>query len=307
MREQPLISIILPTLNGQRYLAESVESCRRQTFHDWELVIVDDGSTDATPDIIADLVQKDSRIRSLRNEVNKRIPASLNRGFATARGKYFTWTSDDNLFAETALEEMVRVLDIHPDVDIVYAGFTYIDENGGRVSDLPAQPPETLVGMCTVNCCFLYRRAVQEMLGGYREELEFVDDWDFWLRAVAHFRLKPLPKILYSFRQHPESLGVSRKEEAAAAAQRLLDNTLPGMQWADARTGARAFLILAGKARGAGDDESSRQWFWKAFRLNPSIAVQSRTKAAVKAAVKALLGPTASGAIRRVIRRSRPI
>lgn len=303
MKSNPTVSIVLPTYNGSRYLELSVESCRRQIFTDWELILVDDGSTDSTPEIIADLVRKDSRIRALCNETNKRIPASLNRGFAAAQGKYLTWTSDDNLYAENALAEMVAALDTRPDVGLVYAGFSYIDENGAWVSDLPAPGPETLVVRCAVNCCFLYRRTVQEMVGGYREDLAFVDDWDFWLRAAAHFRLQPLPKILYSFRQHPKSLGVSRKEEADAAAKRLLECSLPDMRWAEPHTGARAFLILADAAQRRGDNDSLRRWLWKAFRLAPLIALRNGSKPALKA----LLGQTAMGLFRCAKKRLRAV
>lgn len=301
MKKSPLISIVLPTYNGARYLHLAVESCLRQTFTDWELILVDDGSTDSTPEIIADLARKDSRIRGLRNVTNQRIPASLNRGFAAAQGKYFTWTSDDNLYAEDALAVMVDLLETQPEVGLVYAGYSYIDENGAWLSDSPARGPEYLAVRCVVNCCFLYRRTLHEKLGGYRENLAFVDDWDFWLRAAANFRLRPIPKNLYYFRLHPNSLGVSKADAAAAAAKQLLDSSLPSMQWAEAHTGVAAFLLLADRARGRGEREASKRWFWKAFRLGPLITFRNRPKQTLKA----FLGTTASGAFGGVIRELR--
>ena len=92
MKRNPLVSIVLPTHNGARYLEQAVQSCLDQTYRNWELIIVDDASTDETPALIARLVAADSRIRSIRNEVNQKLPGALNTGFAQARGEYLTWT-----------------------------------------------------------------------------------------------------------------------------------------------------------------------------------------------------------------------
>ena len=96
MISDPLISIVLPSYNGARYVCESIDSCLRQSYHNWELIIVDDASTDDTPSIIAEYVARDHRIRSIRNAVNRRLPGSLNIGFADASVQFLTWTSDDN-------------------------------------------------------------------------------------------------------------------------------------------------------------------------------------------------------------------
>ncbi len=79
----PLISIVLPVHNGSQYLAESIQSCLDQTMADWELVVVDDASTDLTPDIVAKFAAADARIRCVRHQINRRLPAALNTGFAT--------------------------------------------------------------------------------------------------------------------------------------------------------------------------------------------------------------------------------
>ena len=86
----PKISIVLPTFNGERYLKSSIHSILSQTFPDWELIIVDDCSTDGTADIIKRYAQSDSRIRVIRNEKNQKLPGSLNIGFSVAKGEYLT-------------------------------------------------------------------------------------------------------------------------------------------------------------------------------------------------------------------------
>src|SRR5690606_22425727 len=117
MNESPFVSIVLPTYNGARYLAQSIESCINQTYTQWELIIVDDASTDDTPAIISHYVQLDSRIRTVRHSTNRKLPAALNTGFDMARGEYFTWTSDDNYYRPEALGVMVAFLESRADVD----------------------------------------------------------------------------------------------------------------------------------------------------------------------------------------------
>ena len=105
LQEKPLVSIVLPVYNGEKYLRESLDSILAQTMEDWELIAVDDCSKDATPQILADYAASDSRIRVMRNAENQRLPRSLNIGFAEARGEFLTWTSDDNAYAPEALHE----------------------------------------------------------------------------------------------------------------------------------------------------------------------------------------------------------
>lgn len=94
LQEKPLVSIVLPVYNGEKYLRESLDSILAQTMEDWELIAVDDCSKDATPQILADYAASDSRIRVMRNAENQRLPRSLNIGFAEARGEFLTWTDE---------------------------------------------------------------------------------------------------------------------------------------------------------------------------------------------------------------------
>src|SRR6266508_190816 len=113
------VSIVLPTYNGSRYLEESIDSCLKQTFEDIELIIVDDCSTDDTPQIVARY--RDPRLRVIRHETNRKLPAALNTGFAASKGTYLTWTSDDNRYAPNAIEVMMQALETSPEIGLVYA------------------------------------------------------------------------------------------------------------------------------------------------------------------------------------------
>ena len=104
----PKVSIVLPTYNGSAFITEAIDSILNQTFSDFELIIVNDCSTDNTFQLCKDYAQKDKRIKLISNSTNLKLPASLNVGFSYATGEYFTWTSDDNYYKDNAIEKMVN-------------------------------------------------------------------------------------------------------------------------------------------------------------------------------------------------------
>lgn len=221
----PLISVVLPTYNGETYIREAVDSILTQTCQDFELIIVDDCSTDHTPAILDELAESDRRIRVIHNHENQKLPGSLNIGFEEASGQFFTWTSDDNKYGLEALEMMLDLLLNEPEIDIVYAYYDLIDSEGKIISDethwktlesrdidfLNADPDGELWNW--VGACFLYRREVHEKLHGYDETLFLVEDFDFWVRASRYFKYKQLKQCLYQYRKHGRSLTATRELE----------------------------------------------------------------------------------------------
>ncbi|MDQ3518770.1 MAG: glycosyltransferase, partial [Gemmatimonadota bacterium] len=251
---EPLVSIILPTYNGSRYLPEAIESCLRQSYENWELIVVDDCSSDATPDIIASYVARDRRIRSLRHPVNRKLPAALNTGHAAATGSYLTWTSDDNRYLPAAIEEMTRFLVEHPTVGLVYTDCALVDEVGRYLRDYSAQPASQLAYMNALGGCFLYRRQVYQTIGGYDEELFLAEDYEYWLRAYRQFELAPLHKTLYEYRWHDQSLTKSANRLAIrTSAERALRRHLPYLRHSLPQDLARGWTVCAANAVRRGD------------------------------------------------------
>jgi glycosyltransferase involved in cell wall biosynthesis len=273
--DKPVISIVLPTFNGSRYVGEAIRSCLDQTYRDWELIVVDDGSSDDTPAIIARYVEQDPRIRTFRHHTNMKLPAALNTGFGEARGDYFTWTSDDNVYLQSALSEMLRVLSESADTDIVYADVGHVDENGLAIRDVPAGPPEDLPFRNSVGACFLFRRRVFEELKGYRQELFMAEDYDFWLRASGRFRLLPLHRLLYRYRWHSRSL-TSQQSAQARAIVAALERNLPEMHSLSSGQRAHAYFELAARCRRIRDGHRARRNLLRALRLRPSMLFTTR-------------------------------
>ena len=217
-----LVSIVLPTWNGDTYLEDAIASCLGQTWQNLELVIVDDGSTNpATAKILGRV--SDSRVRIFRQEPDGGLPAALNRGFAEARGAYLTWTSDDNRFYPEAIEKMLGFLR-ETNADFVYAPFRPVDENDEPVGEPGLPPLDFLPIQNCVGACFLYSRQVMEMVGEYDTEARLAEDYDYWARAYKRFKMRRLDAVLYDYRFHGGNLtaeeGTARVEEKVAEAAR---------------------------------------------------------------------------------------
>lgn len=132
----PHVSVGLPVYNGERYLAEALESLLAQDFGDFELVISDNGSTDATQEICRGYSARDNRIRYLRSDVNRGVAWNWNRVFSESRGAYFRWAACDDLVAPEHLRRCVEALDHSgPGVVLAYTQTTLIDENGDAIRD----------------------------------------------------------------------------------------------------------------------------------------------------------------------------
>ncbi|RKS13352.1 glycosyltransferase [Flavobacterium sp. 120] len=205
LKRKPLVSIILPVYNGEKFLARSIESCLNQTYQNLELIIVYDSSTDNSLEIIRSHANKDSRIKIINNVEKKNLPAGLNIGHYVAKGDFVTWTSDDNIFETIAIEEMSKKL-CENDIDVVYCDMVIIDHNGEKVRDFVFLDLENIIFRNYIGNCFLYKKEVFERNKGYDENCFLVEDYDFWLRAIAHSRFYQLRKKLYRYRKHDSSL-----------------------------------------------------------------------------------------------------
>ena len=204
---QRRVSIVLPVYRGARYLPEALDSCLAQTHANLEVVVVDDASPDETPEIVARYAKDDRRVIGIRNAQNLRLPGALNAGFARAGGDLLTWTSHDNTYAPRAVETLVRYLCTWPDVDFVYSAYRVIDAAGApQPGVVHASPPWNTAYWNPFGPCFLYRRPVYEATGQFRPDMEYLEDYEYWVRVSKRFRMMRLPWPLYDYRQHPDSM-----------------------------------------------------------------------------------------------------
>lgn len=217
------VSIVLPVYNGEKYLASAIESILAQTYRNWELIIVDDCSTDRSAEIMEKYRVQDSRIQIVRNKENRKLPGSLNAGFSKAEGKYYTWTSDDNLLKPEMLAVLVNAMEEDKSLGLVYGDFIRIDAEGKEIDYCEMEDPEKLAaGINAVGACFLYRADIAERVGGYDADLFLVEDYDYWLRFFFEASIKKVPQVLYYYRLHSGSLTETRKESIRKQTFRLI-------------------------------------------------------------------------------------
>lgn len=217
------VSVVIPVHNGEKYLAQAIESVLAQTFRDFELLIVDDGSTDGSRAIIDHYARRDARIRIL-SQANRGVSAAGNLGFEKARGEWVSRLDADDLFLPDKLQRQIAFIRQHPDVRIV-GTLGYFINHAGRIiglvnSDGPFARTEFErmakrgEPVFFVHSSTLMHRQTVLSVGGYREQFVQAEDVDLWLRMAekGHLLLK-MPEPLLLYRLHGESLTMKRNAE----------------------------------------------------------------------------------------------
>jgi len=207
----PRVSVLMPVFNGGRYLAQAIESVQAQSFDDFELIIVDDGSTDGSAEKIADFAARDRRIRAYWKD-NSGISQTLNRGIAEARGDWIARLDADDVMLPHRLERQMAF--ISTDAEIVAAGSNYdiIDERGTRcatVRPLPRSLDElrrfldAREPLIFTHPTMIFRREIASELGGYRPEYEPCEDTELFARMIAMRGVILIqPEVLTLYRVH---------------------------------------------------------------------------------------------------------
>ncbi len=221
--KKPLFSIIIPTYNHAWCLPGAIESVLKQTFADWEAVVVNDGSTDGTEEIIAGYSMKDKRIR-VYTKPNGGVGSALNYGIEKSEGQWICWLSSDDLFEKNALsifhDEILR----HPDVKFFHSDFYLLDDKSGeknigeldRAKNMPAKEWQTIAllqGNIVHGISIAVHRSVFEAAGMFNESYPNGQDIDMWIRISNKFNLYFINKRTCITRAHDET-GTAQFPEA---------------------------------------------------------------------------------------------
>ena len=197
MNSLPFVSVVMPVYNAEQYLNEAIDSILLQSYSNFELIIINDGSTDKSRDIISGY--QDKRIKLLNNDQNQGIVYTLNRGIENSRGKYIVRMDSDDISYPERIEKQVCFMEVHPDIGIC-AGLTetfgaYIER-----SSLPLRNPEE------VKCSLLFDTAIAHPTVIMRAELlnkhhlryqnYIAEDYIMWVSALGHCKLSVLPEVI---------------------------------------------------------------------------------------------------------------
>ncbi|GAA3367977.1 hypothetical protein GCM10020367_64400 [Streptomyces sannanensis] len=224
----PAVSVVIPCHGYARYLPEAVSSVIAQTFDDWELVIVDDGSTDNTVEVAEALIagHPDRRIRLLQ-QANAGVSAARNAGIEAGTGRYILPLDADDVIAATMLEKTVTVLDSNPGIAIASTDvFTFTDDDlPPQAMPLPAYSRELLLQRLIMFYCSLYRREAWQTVGGYDESMRAGEDWDFWIGCAEHgFDAHHIHELLFGARNKDTGLHLEAAENDLAIRARIVAN-----------------------------------------------------------------------------------
>ncbi len=236
MEHVPRVSALMPVYNGARYLEEALASIAAQTFTDFELVIVDDGSTDATPEILARWAARDPRIRLVRRPDNGGVARALNDGLAVARGEYLARQDADDVSMPGRFARQVAVLDSTPDAVVVAMEYVAIDDVGrmrGRVylerdsevlHHLLHFQPAMGVG------AHMFRAEAVRAIGGWKDAFRVAQGWELCSRIMHVGRIVTVPEVGFQYRRHDGGVSIILRDQqmanAAAIARSRLESYL---------------------------------------------------------------------------------
>lgn len=222
----PRISVVMAVYNTERFIAESVESVLKQTFEDFEFIIVDDASSDKTQEIIRSY--DDTRIRLLANRENLGQTISLNMGLGHAQGEFIARQDGDDVSLLDRFERQLRFLDANPDVILLGTGAHIIDEQGRSLgSSIVEQSDLSIKWRILFENSFCHpslmwrRDPVGNDVGGYDPQYPYGQDYDFVCRVAERLMVANLSELLVRYRRHPQAKGVSGTWEQRRAGQEI--------------------------------------------------------------------------------------
>lgn len=211
----PAITVVIPTFNRCHMIANAIKSLQQQTFSDWELVIVDDASTDKTTDVVDSHKQKDKRIKYRKHPTNRGGNAARNSGIKTSQGRFISFLDDDDTLAPNKLRLQHAFLAQNVNTGLVYSGYRYVDAASQKiVKRIPASHrgnvlkailKKNILGSPTP----LIRRRCFEDAGLFDESLKSSQDWDMWIRIAQYHRFDYIEDYLANVNIHGEQISVN--------------------------------------------------------------------------------------------------
>ena len=203
------VSIIIPVYNGEKYIREAVDSALNQTYKDFEIIVIDDGSKDNTPNILENY---DNKIR-WKSQKNKGQAFAINEGINMAKGKYIAYLDADDVCLPERFENQVKYLDEHSNVGLVYSDRYQINENGIIQRVIKSQPHDNFVLLQNnyiPRSAVMHKRECLNEVGLFDESITGDDDWDMWIRISEKFEMGYIGKPLVKYRVHKENISLIR-------------------------------------------------------------------------------------------------
>lgn len=287
----PVISVITPVYNNAPYMREAIDSILNQTFGDFEYILVNDGSTDNSLEILEEYAQKDERIH-IASHGNRGYIAALNEGLSVARAEYIARMDADDVALPDRFEKQLAYLRAHPECVVVGGRVLLIDSEGAPLREMCNETEHEEIdaahlagrGGTIVHPAMMARRSAIDAIGEYSDAYPWAEDLDFFLRLAEVGRVANLPDVILRYRQHLSSIGYSKSELQQKSTIAVVRDTHirrglpvpPGLltRPVSVPTRAQSYRKWAWWALGSGYIESARKHALRALRAEP-LSVES--------------------------------
>ncbi|MEM9217431.1 MAG: glycosyltransferase [Cyanobacteria bacterium P01_F01_bin.150] len=302
----PLISVIIPVYNGERTVLETVQSILKQTFTNFELIIINDGSSDRTLELLE--IVDDPRVRILSYE-NGGLPVARNRGIEQAQGQYITFIDADDLWTPTKLSDQLTALQNNPDAGLAYSWTLTMDDKTGALHpgkfvsfDGDVYGQMLLSNFIASGSNAMLTAEAVRSVGDFDATLTSCEDWDYWLRVASQwpFTVVPKPQILYRQSSSAMSSKVDVMEHNHMVVHhRAFQNAPAHLKKLESRSLANEYQFLAQLALTHVDNATALQVAWeklgKAIQFYPPIIFSRKSiTLMIKLVLTTVLSPTIS-------------
>lgn len=276
----PKVSIIIPAYNAMKYLPETLNSVWQQTFTDFEVIIINDGSNDNLEQWVSEI--KDSRLR-LISQPNQGLSGARNTGILAAKGEYIAFLDADDLWANTKLEKQVKCLEQNQLTGLVYCWTKLMDAQGnltGRIlkSSVKDNVIESILQRNIIGCpsSVLAKTKCLEEVGFFDTNIQYVEDWEMWIRMASHYQFSVVNEPLVYYRQHPNNWSKNwrlMKEGYQVVIEKAYSLVPNKYQYLKNRSYGNANLVLAWKAiqSQAKDFKLAANFRFQAISYNPLL------------------------------------
>ncbi|MFT4659776.1 MAG: glycosyltransferase involved in cell wall biosynthesis [Patiriisocius sp.] len=271
----PLVSVIMPAFNADKYISSAIESIIQQSYNNWELIVVDDGSTDKTNEIVRTYMTKDERIKLYVNNINRGLIFTRNRGLENANGKYIANLDSDDISLTSRLEEQVRFLEGNPDYVLLGSGSNLINSLGKKIGvidrNIPNEHLKTLLLFSNyfINSSVLMR--IDKLWNlKYSNNYPLSEDFNLFIELSNKGEIGNLNKSLINYRIHDHNISIERQDELSKVNRLILQKQLLRL---DVRPSSSELMIHSSLVNGENVKTESElndieAWLFKLIEAN---------------------------------------
>jgi glycosyltransferase involved in cell wall biosynthesis len=302
MSAAPLVSIVIPACNAEAFIEYTFRSVLAQTYQNFEVIVVDDGSRDCTLEIIESFMQKDSRIRLFKQQ-NAGVGAARNLAMQEAKGKYIAPIDADDIWFPQKLEKQVSCLEnADESVGLVYSWSVYLNEAGemtnyspfGKFGRVEGNVFKFLVfyNFLDNGSTMMFRRSCVDRVSGYRCDLKTCEDWEFYIRVAEHYQFCIVPEYLIGYRQYFGSIS-SNCTAMAHFHELVMDEAYqrhPELQrYIRCWSNTVFYNNLLGKSYLAGDYKNALRWIYRILKGDRALLLRPGIYKAIPVSILGLL------------------